>query len=66
MMSALFCVVTQRLLVVQDLDYVTLEDVTDRLSRNFGKLPTYAALRPGMNSSTMQLLPGISSKSWRC
>jgi len=39
-MSALFCVVTQGLLVIQDLDYVTLEDVTNKLSRNFGKLST--------------------------
>jgi hypothetical protein len=62
-MSVLFCVVTQRLLVVQDLDYVTLEDVTNRLSRNFGKLPTYAASQPVMDSAILQLLPGISCKS---
>jgi hypothetical protein len=45
MSTALFCVITQRVVVIPYLfGILTLEDVTDRLSRNVGmKLPLLAA-----------------------
>jgi len=44
MRTALFWVITQRVVVISYLGFLTPEDGTDRLSRNFGKkLPLVAA-----------------------